>query len=221
VCVSSSTSTIGALQLNTSGSLFAFNQIAPGASFYQRVGKKVNFTSIRFTFNIGLDNNEATQAVDVARVVIFYDRQFNGALPARSDVLQDTNAVGGIITDVFSGVNISNRDRFLILIDKRIMLGCGSTSGGTTGSPPTFGNGMTLNWPNSFSANGKHDYMIDEYRVLPNLTTQYKAESNPPVSGDIATGALIIMTYGLYAPTTENYNIPQWNIRMRYTDTGM
>jgi len=52
----------------------------------------------------------STPQGDVVRVMVIYDNQTNGALPAVGDVLQSANYQ--------SPLNLNNRDRFKILHDK-------------------------------------------------------------------------------------------------------
>lgn len=91
--------------------LACLNIITQGSAVNERVGNKINMTSIRVRFNI------APGALPLAtdnsvRYMVVYDRQTNGAWPAIADLLR-TNGAG--IPQHFTGVNIANRDRFAIL----------------------------------------------------------------------------------------------------------
>jgi len=91
--------------------LTCLNIITQGSAVNERVGNKINMTSIRARFNI------APGALPLAtdnsvRYMVVYDRQTNGAWPAIADILR-TNGAGN--PQHFTGVNIANRDRFAIL----------------------------------------------------------------------------------------------------------
>lgn len=211
-CLVSAYTNATPMQINTTGTIFVMNLIAAGSSFYNRIGRKIELKSVRVTGVITLDLNTTTQDNDLARIALVYDRQFNGATPAITDIFQDTNAIGTNFTTPLSGVNLNNRDRFLVIMDKRIPLPALTVTTSVTPVP-------TNVWPNSY-ADEKHNSFIDEYRKLGNLVTQYKADSSPPVSGDISTGALLLVSYGLNTNGTEGFQMSYWNVRLRYRDAG-
>lgn len=56
---------------------------------------------------------------ETVRVMVVYDAQANGALPAAADLLASMNPNGGApIHDALAPINLNNRERFLILKDK-------------------------------------------------------------------------------------------------------
>lgn len=103
-------------QVNTSGSFIVLNTPVPGTDYINRIGRKVTVTSV---FVRGFMNLEAAATpttgivseAQMGRMIIFVDKQPNGATPATTDLL--TNATAQ------SQLNLNNRDRFFILCDKQ------------------------------------------------------------------------------------------------------
>jgi len=90
------------------------------------------------------------------------------------------------------------------LIDKKLSLPQATATAGV----------LTNVFPNDVNV----PTQIDEFRKLRGLTTHYKADSNPAVIGDVATGGLFIIAFALFQATgTELYNY-QWNLRLKYVD---
>jgi len=91
------------------------NVIAAGAAVYERIGAKIMVRSIRirtaWTAN-------GSPCLGVIRAAVVYDRQPNGAAPAIGDLFQDLRVAGGTTTDLMSGVNIGNKNRFTVLRDQ-------------------------------------------------------------------------------------------------------
>lgn len=118
---------------------FLLNGLATGTSSYQRVGSKINMKSLYWCVNFGMCAVDADPATDIAtlntpvRFMIVYDKQANGAQFAITDLLNTTAGVGngarGI--DTCSPNNLNNRDRFIVLADKRFVLQSEGTSART------------------------------------------------------------------------------------------
>ena len=71
-----------------------------------------------------------TSSVPV-RFMIVYDKQTNGVLPALTDLLSAFSGIGNATAraiDVNSPNNLNNRDRFIVLADKRFTLQTGGPS---------------------------------------------------------------------------------------------
>lgn len=178
------------------------NLIRAGSSYFNRIGRKIDMRTFRL---VALISPLRTCTFhDYVRILVVYDRQTNGALPAAADILQTTDQAGTNTNGGFSGVNLNNRDRFLILRDMRITLPSLTDTAGVITNVGVID-------PVSKSIN------IDMYIKLKGLITQYKADSAPAVIGDIATGSLIVMTIGIQAAGTEGYQI-SYETRLRYGD---
>ena len=96
--------------------LAVLNPIQQGPSPNERVGRKITMTKfqVRYTFDqIGAVGNFYPSV----RVVLIYDRQNNGALPAIGDIFTSDGAAG---VGFRSFQNLVNADRFLILADEYI-----------------------------------------------------------------------------------------------------
>lgn len=206
---SASTSGSSSLALNSTGTILALNMIQAGSSMFNRIGRRLEMKSIRLNCQISVLGVTRASAQDYGRIMIVYDRQPNGAYPAITDVIQDTDQTGANVTNAYSGLNMNNRDRFVTIMDKRMVLpAVTNTAGAITNAFP---NG-TEDGPAGYQAG------ISEFRNLSNLITHYKADSNPAVIGDISTGGLFIISLANIAAASENYNILTWNSRLKYTD---
>jgi len=200
-----------ALACNTTGSIIPLNLVQAGSSFFNRIGRKIEMRTVEFQGTFGATANTATNGPYTMRVAIIYDRQTNGATPSLADIFQDTEQNGTNTTAAESGLNLNNRDRFSVIMDKRIMLPGASNSSGT----------VTNVYPNSFGGvDGETTGfgLIHEYRKLGGLLTHYKADSSPSVIGDVATGGLFLVTFATLVAGLECWTIKDWKVRMRFTD---
>jgi len=89
------------------GAGILLNNIQPGSSASQRIGRKVTLKSVlfRYSFNLGATSTGGSPL----RILIVYDRQSNAAAPAITDIL--------LSDDFTSQNNLSNRDRFITIFD--------------------------------------------------------------------------------------------------------
>lgn len=205
------TSGSSTLALNTTGTIQCLNLIQVGSSMFNRIGRRLEMVSVRFSGNLsfitslGANRNSIT---DYGRIIVVYDRQTNGAYPAITDVLQDTDQAGNNTTSALSGLNMNNRERFVTILDHRFSIpACSNeifSAGAAAYEGPT----------DSFQPRP----CIDEYRRLSKLTTHYKADSNPAVIGDISTGGLYVISLANLASGSENFLINPWNVRLKYVD---
>jgi len=195
----------GALALNSTGAIWPLNLIQVGSSMFNRIGRRLEMKSVKFTGFVTPLVATRASGIDYGRLIIVYDRQTNGAAPAITDVIQDTDQAGANTTTSMSGINMNNRERFVTIMDHRFYLpAVTNTAGALTLVTPT----DTTSWKP----------LIQEYRNLRMLTTHYKADSNPAVFGDISTGALWIISLGIIAAASENFSINNWNCRLKYVD---
>lgn len=193
----------GAGALNATGTITCLNLIQVGSSMFNRIGRRIQLKSLRLRLQLVTINATRTlQFADVGRIAVVYDKQTNGAFPTLTDVYQDTEQSGTNTSTTLTGLNMNNRDRFITIIDKQVMIPGGVLTAGL----------LTSVYPD----NGENITMMDEYRKL-NLTTFYKADSNPAVIGDIATGALYFITFASYPAGSELFQVI-WNCRIKYVD---
>ncbi len=110
---------------NTTGSVTLLNGVAQGSDFTNRIGRKVTMTSVQLRGFLTPEDDQ-TEAT-LARVMLVYDSQPNGALPAVTDVLT--------AADSRSFNNLNNRDRFRVLVDETHALGQRDTTNSLEGAP--------------------------------------------------------------------------------------
>jgi len=89
-----------------------FNAISQGTGgSANRVGLKVRMSSLKIRANILWNGGQTTNAPSQVRFVVVWDKQSNGALAARGDVFADA-------TYFTSPINLTNAERFVVLIDE-------------------------------------------------------------------------------------------------------
>lgn len=205
VCFFGTNATGGAtLAFNSTGSVIALNLIQVGSSMFNRIGRKIEMRSLRLTGSIDtLTVTRATVSPDLGKIMIVYDRQTNGALPAITDIVQDTDQTGVNQTGPRSGINMNNRERFVKIVDIIMTLPQATATAGV----------LTNVYPNDLS----NPHRFDVFRQLRGLTTHYGADSNPAVIGDIRTGGLYIVAFAQQGAGTELYS-SNWSVRLKYTD---
>lgn len=102
----------------------SLNLIPQGVTESTRVGRKCTIRAIHLK---GILKNQSTavvaEAENTLRVIVYLDKQANGATAAVTDILE-TAAV-----DSFR--NLANSGRFSILLDKKVHLNSGAVFGGT------------------------------------------------------------------------------------------
>ncbi len=96
--------------------------IAEGNGESERVGRKITVTGINWKMRVKLAGQTASANTgDVTRIILYQDKQTNGATAAVLDVLETA--------DFQSFRNLANTGRFRILMDKTIALTSASGSG--------------------------------------------------------------------------------------------
>lgn len=183
---------LGTLLCNTTAAFAAVNLIRIGSTFCNRIGRKIQMKSLEIRGQMIPIRTVA--ATDYVRVMVIYDRQTNGALPAIADILQDTDQAAANTTNSSSGMNLNNRDRFIMLRDWKLCL---------PGFTDTAGQISTLGPVDPVSPT----FNIKAYIKLKGLVTQFKSDSAPAVIGDIASGGLYIVTFGANASASEGWSL--------------
>lgn len=98
---------------DVTGSVTALNLCATGTDFTDRVGRKILLKSVNLLGHY-LPQDSAV-APTLCRVMVIYDKQPTGALPAITDILKSS--------DSREQLNLNNRDRFAILCNELVALG--------------------------------------------------------------------------------------------------
>lgn len=99
--------------------------IAQGNGYENRVGSKTYIHSLDIKATLGGDTASliAERDCDIARIVLFVDRQANGTTPTWADLMDTRTTSINNLTDAFR--NLENTSRFQVLFDKRYMLASG------------------------------------------------------------------------------------------------
>lgn len=176
------------------------NVIVQGTNFFNRVGSKVAMKSLYV--NLFVSPSGAGQAgTDYGRVMLVYDKQANTAFPTFSQLLQDYSQSGATTTNSASGLNMTNRERFIVLMDERLVL-----------SPIGAGSASTTAFTDPVSTTFK----INRFIKLKDLTAMYN-QTNGGTIADIQTGSLFLYTLGQYAAADSGYEITG-TMRLKYDD---
>ena len=98
------------------------NLIAQGVTEVQRVGRKCVMRSINWRFTIQKDSvANGTTASDTVRVILYHDKQTNGAAAVSTDILESA--------DYQSFNNLANKSRFRTLMDRTYAMNASAGSG--------------------------------------------------------------------------------------------
>lgn len=187
--------------VSTTATFDLLNGVQEGASFYNRVGRRTHMKSIHVTGEL-IESGNGAGVAEYDRIMLVYDRQPNGNFPAISDILLDYGNDGTTFTTAYSKMNLNNVERFAILRDQRIQIATNAgVSSNVAGAITNYGQQGNINW----------------YVPLKDLETHYKSTTNPAAIGDIATGALYLVTFGSIAVATSGFQFT-YNARLRFID---
>lgn len=189
-----------------------FNLIQEGVGNWNRIGRKINMKSLYITGLIAPTNaNTAALAEDYNRIIVFYDRQANGANITFANLIQSRDQIGtGVSNTALDHINMDNRERFIVLMDRRIV------------TPPIGANGVTATNNNiTMETNGEGsdgNMKIQRYIKLQGLETHYSNTTNPAVIGNISTGALGMVVISVNATgNSRAYNFV-YTARLKFID---
>ncbi len=133
----------------------SLNHIAQGVTESERVGRKCTLKHI--SIHGIITNNLATALANTfqsLRLIVYLDKQANGATAAVTDILEDVGAQNGYN----SFYNLTNQGRFRILMDRKIQMRMPAVAQTGAGTFSTYGLEYTwtlnkaLNVPVEFSA---------------------------------------------------------------------
>ncbi len=101
------------------------NIIAQGTTESQRIGRKCVIKTINWRYDIVRNENAGSWDSDVVRLMLYLDKQCNGAAATVTGILESA--------DYQAFNNLSNKGRFRILLDKKYVLKPQAAAGdGTT-----------------------------------------------------------------------------------------
>lgn len=98
----------------TAGVISSLNILPQGIAANERIGRKVTITKLKIKYRIHMPLTESVSTLtsgDTVRVMIFIDKQANGAAALGTDILSDD-------TDYHSYRLLSNAGRFTVLWDR-------------------------------------------------------------------------------------------------------
>ena len=173
------------------------NGLQQGVTSVTRIGQRVTMKSIHL--KIVVTGQQVTTAPNlnvfnnVARIMLVYDLQPNGATPLASDLL-DTHTGG---TAIIAPLNKQWTQRWKVLWDKRFPVMNSYT--------PAGGAGLAAN-----------SQIFDEVYLNLNHNVEYTNTSTGTV-GDIKTGALWFVAVSNTSDTAQQPRMAYY-IRIRYTD---
>lgn len=175
---------VNSVNITTGGTVNLINGVAQGTDFNQRIGRKTFIKSL--LTNITIFPNATSQNGDFARLIVLYDTQCNSAaVPITTDILT--------AADVNAPMNLNNRDRFHIIMDKKYTFNPATyTTGNVTGGNPV------TRWCN-------------KYKKI-NKDTIYSGTG--ATTGSIQTGSIIFLALSSGGTILMNYYF-----RVRFYDS--
>lgn len=183
--------------------------VQEGAGFWNRIGRKICMKSLQVTGNVNTVTPAGLHSEELCRYIIFYDKQPNGVAATWNQVVQAYDNAGGVTNSCYDGVNLDNRDRFVILRDRKLSMPATNASG----IPITSPYGASIG---SFGAKDASDggSVVKEYIKLNNLEAQFNGTANPATVAQIATGNVGIVFQG----TIGGQYVLTASYRLRFTD---
>lgn len=189
------------LTFDATGNFQVLNIPVTGAAFYNRIGNEIMMKSLHLIGQLTLTNNVATSN-EYLRLMVIYDRQPNGAMPATADVITSYNTAGTTSSLVKDHLNPNNFDRFKILMDNRVHIPLDTT-------------GAVSKNDSAITDYTKNEVNINRFIKLRGLSTKYKASA--AAIGDITSGSLLLFAFGNIANATAAYSF-NGTARLRFVD---
>lgn len=181
------------------GNPILLNWMSQGSSATQHVGRKAVLKSLLFRWQVVPEVILSTQVPDFAylRILIVYDRQSNGVYPTSADILNGATAYTAGATVAYTGnslplepMNLNNRDRFKVLLDKK----------------------MKWNRYDNSTWTG------EKYIKLKSREMIFQASSGSTAIGDITTGAIHCLPIVDITPATNANWTLRFSSRVRFVD---
>ncbi len=103
--------------LTTAGTVMisSLNLVIQGTGEQQRIGRRIVIKKIQFRFTVKHQSDVLAATSSTSRIMLILDKAANGAVATVSDVLQTAS-------NVYSFNNLSNKNRFVTLMDKYVDL---------------------------------------------------------------------------------------------------
>lgn len=181
---------------STTGSVTALNLVDEGTGVSQRVGRKICMKSVQLRGQIRPEDALTTGANCTipthVRVMIIWDKQVNGVIATIAEILSAATSQ--------SFMNLNNRERFVVLMDKAMLVG------------PQI---MDTTATQSVAAVGVAGRIINKYKKFPQSTFTIFDGTGAGIA-DINTGGLYAVCIGDRAAGAAA--IGNLVARIRYTD---
>lgn len=183
--------------------------IQEGTGFNNRIGRKVALLSLTIRASIAQVTVPAVTVPECLRIIIGIDRQCNGIAAVWSDIIADVTQSGVKTSQLWSGPNLDNRDRFMILRDRYVCMP-GTTAAGAPNCAPWGTSSASVG--SAKGSDGGCNYQ--EYLKLGNAEVQFNGTANPCTVANITTGNLFIIGLGSIGA---QYSM-SGSARLRFTD---
>lgn len=181
--------TFGNISSVANGGVFLLNGCAQGSDYTQRVGREIMIKSL---FIRGFTQLGSANESDVQRVVVVLDTQANGTTPVFGDIFNNVTAAL-TFADPSTLNNLSNRDRFRIIIDKA--------------------------WPSNVS-NSSSLQAYKTFKKFKKLNIKVTYNGTGATAGAIQTNAIWLFLLGIYNQTANPTFVSSFNFvsRIRFND---
>lgn len=187
--------------------------VQEGSGFWNRIGRKVCMKSLQLTGWINFLAGGASANQELIRYIIFYDKQPNGVAATWNQIVQAYDNAGTATNLVTDGINLDNRDRFVILRDRKVMYTSYSDGSGQPGILSTQ-LGVSVGSIGTKGVGSDGGMFVSEFIKLPNYEAQFNGTANPATVAQISTGNLGIV----FAGNVGNQYSLIASARLRFTD---
>lgn len=178
---------------------YCLNLLQLGSGFYNRIGNKINMKSLMLRLRIQVSGAVSSNTT-LLRFMLIYDKNNNGNPPSLNEIISNYNQNGAEDNSLLSGLNLTYRDRFEILMDYMVNL-----------PPVTVGGNLVLLGGTS------EKFYINKYIRLKDRPAIYKGNDTPATIANITSGALYLLPLSQYSGTDCPYTIIG-STRLRYVD---
>lgn len=196
-CVDTAIST--AIVNDPTSTAIPLNLMGTGSGFFNRIGRRVYLQSLYMNGCVTLNTTNPIATIRYVRVAIVYDKANNGTRPTWQDVFQSVDQSGAFNRTSLAHLNLNNRERFRVISDQRIQLGCSAAS-----------NGNAVMTPNNT--------LVQTYRRLNGLEMTYNADAATSGYADCNSGILWLMLQSDGNPLATYSEQFAGVCRIRYTD---
>lgn len=172
-----------------------------GAAAFNRVGQKITLRSLRIR---GFVVPTATGIATLGRILVVYDKQANAALPVWTDVILGVTSAAVPSSTITDGLNMANRDRFIVLVDEQFNLPSQTYTGGVL---------TNLSYPQEKNPSM---FNFDRFVKLRNMEMHFN-NTNGGSFADIQTGSISIFVAFESTSTAGSWGFG-YSTRTRYRD---